>query len=370
MPKKLKKHNRKIPRITVLLLMILGFISIYLYNYEKAEIEITEEITPEIDPSSLASSEQIYHFANDFGILSRLVRITNRNDFIEVALPVDENAVDLNYTNLKLTQFLTKLNWTQISGTEATNAQILTFNAPDNISYRFRLSYADRNVYPAIKPKIAIIVKGFGAFSQSELDRWLTQNNNICYAVIPINRISRNNHQRFLNSNFETLIEIPMEDTGHPFIPTPDYAIFGHMKDREVRKKLDHYYSLLQGAKGTITHRGGLITTDRRIMPIILTYIKQKNMYFVCDKAIETSIAFNLAQHMMLDSFEKTHTFIPSHYINDTNNTRLENDIKNLEKNPVIITLQRPDNETFEFVRKLIQAVNKTGHELVRISSL
>ncbi|MCL2063840.1 MAG: divergent polysaccharide deacetylase family protein [Candidatus Cloacimonetes bacterium] len=326
----------------------------------------------ESEATGMSSREQISFFAEIFGVLPRLMRSTNRAGQVEIQLPVNFAAVDLNYTNFRLTTYLTSLGWTQISGIESANQnmQVLTFVAPDEIIYSFRISYDRTGAYPAIRPRMAIIIKGFGNLNQNDLERWIQLDKNICFSILPINRTSRMNIQQLVNNNFEALIEIPMEDIGHPIIQSPDYAIFGHFRDNEVIRKLDQYFSLLPGARGTITHRGGLITTDRRIMPIILNYIRDREMYFIDDKAIETSIAFSLAQQMMLTSFERSIIFNPKDYINDTNNQRLTNDLRRVGMDPMIVTLQNPDDDTYIFIQKLINVANESGYQIVRVSDL
>ena len=380
--KRVNKQNKG--RLFILLVFALIVLSFIIYKISKAETNpllsmeinnrVSEETVIEIDANKLASREQISYFAETFGILPRLLRTVNRGEFIEVHLPINISAVDLNYTNFRLTSFLTSLKWKQISGTESTNQslQVLTFQAPDSLEYRFRIYYDRTDAYPAQRPKMIIIVKGFGNLNQHELYRWVSlEYKNVCYSVLPINRnTSRMNMNHIVNNNFEALIEIPLEDPGHPMIPSPDYSIFGEFTDSQVIRTLDRYFSMLPRAKGTITHRGGLITTDRRIMPLILNYIKERNMYFIDDRAIDTSIAYNLAQQIMLTSYERTVSFNPQNYLNDTNNYRLANDLRQFTRNPVIITLQRPDDVTYDFLLKLIRVASESGYEIVRVSEL
>ena len=375
-----KKNHGRMFIILVFSFLLLSFFAYRLSKVTEKDIAKAmnrefvhiDETIPEIDVTRLSSREQITYFAEIFGLLPRLLRLNNRGDFVEVNLPVNFAAVDLNYTNFRLSRFLTSLKWRQISGTESAdqNLQILSFVAPDETVYRFRIYYDRSGAYPAEMPKIAIVVKGFGSLSQDDLNRWLNLDKNVCYAVLPINRTSRMNMQQIINHGFEALIEIPLEDPGHPVVATPEYAIFGHFRDSEVTRRLDQYFSLLRDAKGAITHRGGLITTDRRIMPIILRYIKDRDLYFIDDRAIETSIAFSMAQSMMLTSYERSITFNPNHYQNDANLHRLANDLRRVNKNPMIVTLQRPDDETYVFLKNLIKIANESGFEIVRVSDL
>jgi polysaccharide deacetylase 2 family uncharacterized protein YibQ len=302
-----------------------------------------------------------------------LLRFDETADVTIVQLPVDIQTVDLNFTNFQLTRFLNKLGWAQVSGIESANQnlQTLTFVAPDkNAVYRFRIFYDRTGAYPQQLPKVSIVIKGFGSLSTNEMERWLSLDKNLTFSILPINRVSRMNMIAFVNNDFETLLELPLESPGHPVILTESYAIFAHFRDNEVIARLDQYFRLLSYVSGVITHRGGLIKTDRRIMPIILNFIRQRNLYFIDDRAIETSIAFELAQQMMIQSFERALTLNPVHYHHDNNNVNLLNDLRNINRNPMIITLNTPDDETFEFVQRLIVVLRDNGYELVRVSNL
>jgi len=322
---------------------------------------------------SFSAENQIYYFAEEFGILKRLVSITQKKESVEVHLPVNPATTDLNYTNFKLTRYLRSLGWEQISGKESNNQRVQTLNfatRKDKAKYSFLIYYDDSNSYPPQKRRVSIVVKGFGTMTSVELDKWLKVKESVCFAVLPVSRLSRTNILSIVNAGFEALIQLPLEDPGFPAVFTPEYAIFGHFKDSEVTTKLDHYFRLLPRASGVITHQGGLITTDTRIMPIILNYIKQKHLYFIDDKAIETSIAFSMAQDIVLTSYEKSVSFQPSAYKNDSNGAKLKNDIRSNGKDPLIITLQKNDDETFVFLGKLIEAVKSLDLQIVAVSEL
>ena len=390
-PKKKKRGKSNNSRMFIILLFtfaVLMFFAIRLtkvtdsdireyHLVKRANAEAIEQTTSKkpqkTDIKSLLSKEQVRRFAEDFGIKTELVKFIDKDKFSEVHLPVNFSSVDLNYTNYCLTKFVYSLRWKQKSGTESANQnlQILTFTAPqDKVEYQFRIYYDRTNAYPVTKSKIVIIVKGFGGFKGKELDRWLDLNEDICYSVLPIDRHSRANILQIVRSKHEALIEIPMEDPGFPTVYTPEYAIFANFKDSEVSSKLDSYFRLLPNASGTITNQGGLVTTDVRIMRVILNYVKKRNIYFIDDKAIETSIAFEVAQQLMVNSFEKTITFNPANYRNDTNNSKLLSDLKSLNRHHIIATLQRPDDDTFEFVKRLVRVAEGNGYEITRISSL
>jgi len=384
-----RKKNKHITRFFILLVVFIAllYVAFQLAKSGDKEPKKTEHIAKVDKPqkptkekpqsprnsSNIPSENQIYYFAEEFGIPKRLVNIENKKDYKNVHLPINPVTSDINYANFKLTQYLHSLGWDQISGKESNNQKVQTltwFSRKDKIEYRFLVYLDTTNSYSPEKRKVSIIVKGFGTMPPAELDRWLRIEKPICYAVLPVSRVSRSNITSITGADFEALLQLPLEDPGFPAVFTPDYAIFGHFKDSEVITKLDGYFRLLPKASGVITHQGGLITTDSRIMPIILNYIKQKHLYFIDDKAIETSIAFAKAQEIVLTSYEKSITFNPALYKNDTNNAKLKNDIKAVSKDPLIITLQKPDTDTLDFVRKLIDVVEGMGMEIVPVSDI
>ena len=322
---------------------------------------------------ALTSREQISYFIDEFGVLPNLVRFTKRNDITDVQIPLDRAKVDLNYSNFRLTKYLGNLKWEQINGVEQTrtNSHVLTFYSPtDSLTYRFRLFYDSSNSYPEQKPKIAIIVKGFGTKTSIEQQKWLELDKEICYSILPQNRLSKMNMQVFINNGFETLLEIPMEDAGYPRVISESYSIFGHDKDTLVTKKMKKFYRLLPSVSGSITHKGSLVTTDRRIMPIILDFIKGKDIYFIDDKSIETSIAYIMAQEMLITSYEKSISLDIRSFTKEGYEEKILEDLKGLKKNPIIITFQKSDDQVYEYLVKLIEIIKRNGYELTRVSKL
>ena len=340
--------------------------------YEQKRIETTDPTVLNIDNNVvkvMTPREQISYFLEEFGILPNLIRFSNRNNMTEVQMPIDRAVVDLNYANFRLTKYLKSLKWEQISGVEQvrTNSHLLTFFSPsDTTSYRFRIFYDSSNAYPEQKPKVVIVVKGFGSKTRVDLQKWLELDCELSYSVLPKNRLSKMNMQVFVNNGFETLLEIPMEDAGYPRVISEPYSIFGHDKDTLVSKKMKKFYKLLPLVTGSITHRGSLITTDRRIMPIILDFIKEKDIYFIDDRSIETSIAYMMAQEMLITSYEKS----ISPDIRSISEEKVLDELKNLKKNPIIITFQKADDEVYECLINLIDMIKKNGYELSRVSKL
>jgi hypothetical protein len=392
--KKLKKqkktHRKKGNTGRIFLLFLIAFVVLLFIGYrfsrtnvnqrninlEKSQGRVAENKISRSALRNMSPEEQIYHFAETNGILRSLVRISKNRDNFDVVLHINRAEADLFHINFQLTRYLTSIGWRQVSGTQPANqsVHILTFTPPgDKTEYRFRLSFATAGAYPPSNISVAIVVKGFGELRNRDLERWLQKNKKLCYAVLPINRHSRANIQNMVNRGFETLIEIPMENTAgfqHP------NAIMARFRNNEVTSKLDQFFRLLPNASGTISHGGSLVTTDERIMPVILNYIRRRNLYFIDDMSTNTSIAYTEAQKMMLVSYRKTITFNPTDFQNDDSNTRLTAAMRTLlnqkrannDRSPIIITINRPDDHTYYFVEKLQIVIKNLNLDLQRVS--
>jgi len=380
--KKIRKEKKKDTSARYFLVYLISFVFLFVFLFffsRVNDVDVVARINQKKQKNDikqtevLSSKEHIQKFARDFGILPNLVRFTSQKDLIEVHFPINRVAVDLYYANFQLTKYLLEQKWIQISGIELSpsNTQLLTYFSPsDSLTYRFRLFYDTRNNYPPVKPKIAIIVKGFGSLNLNDLQRWCDLDKQICYSILPINKVSTMNMNELIKHGYEVLLDIPMEQAGYPRVPSESYGIFSHFKDKEVKKKMNKYFSLIPHASGAITHDGSLVTTDRRIVPIILQKIKSKNLYFIDNKPIETSIAYMAAQEMMLTSFERTLSFNKNNYENFKDEGKLLKEITRLSNSKIIITLQKPDDDTFNFLITLVDVLKKNEYEIKTVSTL
>lgn len=332
-----------------------------------------EKSTPIIKPDTLTPREQIVHFAKNFGIPESILRARRRNDIVTTQVPVNRERYDLYFTNFSLSRYLEKLDWEFISGEENTagTSQTLTyFNNTDSLTYRFIIYYDRSGAYKQEKPKVSIIVKGFGTLKSDEMSKWLNLNTEICFSVIPDKDYSVQNMQQILKSNYETLIELPLEPANFPVSFPGRNAIFVQHSQAQIESRLDYFTDQLKGASGITTYMGSLAVTDSRVMTTILNYIKRKEMYFVDDVPINTSIAYSTAQRLLVTSYEKHITLNPRHYHNDKNNRKLMADFVRINRNPTIITLSNADDDNYELLKKLEQVIIEAGYEVVRISEL
>ncbi len=381
--KDLNSQNRQGRRFLLLLLLFitLSFFTCKLSHIKEEDIikrneklskipQVQNEI---VDITILPPREQFKTFAKNFGIPDQLVKFTRRGNNIITQVPVDREKYDLYYTNFTLSKFLENLDWQFISGQENTAAtlQTLIYSPPvDSTHFRFIIYYDKSGAYAQQKPKVSIIIKGFGSLSDIETVRWQNLNPEFCFSIIPDQPFSTKNMNSLNNSNHETLLELPLEPANYPISYPGKNAIFVQYNESQINSRIEYFLNQLPHTMGTITYMGSLAVTDQGIMTLVLNALKRRNHYFVDDLPIATSIAYNTAQRLLVTSYEKTITYNPNIYVDDKNNKKLKSDFAKLSKNPIIVTISNPDDLSFEFVRKLEQVINELDYQIVRVSEL
>lgn len=174
----------------------------------------------------------------------------------------------------------------------------------------------------------------------------------------------------FHNHGFEVLLDIPLEDIGYPRVACEKNAIFAHFKDNEIKKSMSGYYRSIHLAKGAITYQGSLITTDSRIVALMLDFLQRKNLYFIDDKPIESSKAYMYAQHNLIPSYEQSIKVNKQTYKNFDSEANILKELKKSTRSPLVITFDNPTDEAFELLTSFIKVIDENQFEIVKGTSL
>ncbi|MCK9329000.1 MAG: divergent polysaccharide deacetylase family protein [Candidatus Cloacimonetes bacterium] len=381
--KDLNSRNKQGRRFLLLLLL---FLILFIFtcklshiseeDFEQKKIKIAkqqEEQVEEIDINTLSSREQVKVFASKYGIPEELLRFRKRNNNIVTQIPVNRERYDLYFTNYSISKFFTSLNWIFVSGVENTAAtlQTLVYQSPkDSLNYRFIIYYDKAGSYAQQKPKVSVIIKGFGSLTDKEITRWQNLNTEFCYSIIPDKTHSIRNMELLVNSNHETLLELPLEPANYPISFPGKNAIFVQYNEDQIKDKMDYFFNQMPAVMGVITYMGSLVVTDQAVMINILNELKVKGLYFIDDLPIATSIAYNTAQRLLVTSYEKTGSFDAKRFLKNKTKKDLKDEFLGFKKSPIIITINNPDDFTYEFIQILEEIIFNLGYEIVRVSEL
>lgn len=332
-----------------------------------------EQNTTDTLSLSLNPDDQLKTLSQKLGVIDELIKIKEKDGQTNISLALNSNLMDLNFANYFFTKMLLSKQWKLISGEENTagSMQTLTFLTPNHSKkYQINLFYDKSNSYPIQNPKVAIIITELGLKKMPNLIEFLKSPYPINYAIIPYRKQTDTFVQLLGSANVELLINIPMEDINYPQVDHGKNAITVKLKEHEIKKYIEDYIKIIPNAKGSINYLGSLASTDETIMKYTMNSLKEKNLYFVDNVSSVSSVAFSVAQKMVLSSYRKTISFD----FKDKKET-LDTKIAKMKEfagdsQIIIVTIPASDlPKPSEFI-KLCNKIKLSNYDIVEISSL
>jgi len=323
-------------------------------------------------PLGILPVKQIDLLSKKLGVIDDLIKIKEKEGQTIISLALNSNLLDLNFANYYFTKKLQEFNWRLLKGEENTagSMQTLSFLAPNNQRFQINLFYDKSNSYPVQNTKIAIIITELGPHKMNNLISYLRNPYPVSYAIVPYRKYTQTFVQLLGSANVETLINIPMEDINYPEVDHGKNAITVKLKDHEIRQCIKDYQKEIPCAKGAINYLGSLASTDENIMKSTMTALKENNFFFVDNVSSVSTVAFTVAQKMVLPSYRKT--------LSLNFKEKKENFDQKIEKikasagnsQLIIITVPESDLPKPEDFIKFCGKLRKLNYDFIEISSL
>jgi polysaccharide deacetylase 2 family uncharacterized protein YibQ len=137
------------------------------------------------------------------------------------------------------------------------------------------------------KASIAIVIDDAGN-DLAALDRFLAFPGKLSIAVLPQLPHSRESAQRAHAAGKEVILHLPLEPLGSEN-PGPGAVLVSFSRDR-IRNVLDEDFATVPFAAGVNNHMGSLGTQDRAVMDALMSYLKEKNKYFVDSRTVSSTL--------------------------------------------------------------------------------
>jgi len=317
--------------------------------------------------------EVILACATKLGIPEDLFRSKKKENKVNIQMPVNSSKMDLNFANYYLTKTLSQKRWILLSGEENTGGSIqkLSFKPPyQTDQYIISLYYDKSNSYPIERPKIAIVISELGEKKFNNLLDYLKINRPVNYAIIPFRKYSQPIYELIESTKSDILLNCPMEDINYPKIDHGKHGIGVKLNKSQIEDCISKQLSEFPKAKGAINYLGSLATTDETIMKYTMQALKDRNIYFIDNMTPSSSIAFNVAQKMVLTSYKRNLT------LDFTSKKETLKDkmtqITNLGYSSPLIIVCVPYSKLSnpEQFSKFCDMIAHSGYEFVYISSL
>ncbi|SFS46408.1 divergent polysaccharide deacetylase family protein [Paenibacillus sp. 453mf] len=160
--------------------------------------------------------------------------------------------------------------------------------------------------------KVAIIIDDLGN-GMKGTEEIMSLPTKVNVAIMPFLPTTKKDAELAHQKGIDVLIHMPME----PHKGRRDWlgpgAITSDLSDGEVRKRVEAAIDNVPYAIGMNNHMGSKITTDRRIMSIVLDVCKERGLFFVDSKTDYKSVVAELAEQKGLPPVVN-HIFLDDHH--------------------------------------------------------
>lgn len=368
--------------VPILIILVIAIIvALYFIFFSSYDIQIARKDQPRAVEVKEVESDQtvldaIRHAAKLLGVPDSQYRTNYRDETIYVYVGINREDLDLNYANMIITGQVEISGGKIISGEELkTRAQHILQIADQENQRRLVVTiyYAPSGVYSEKKPQIAVIVDDFGYYEGDLLDDFLSLPAPITLSILPDLPYSRKVMEKAVENGYETFIHIPMEPINYPRNDPGSNAIFVHLSEREIVKRMQGYIRQLPDCIGANNHMGSLATADKDVMRYVLQVLKNNNLFFIDSYTTSSSVAYSTAQEMMIPSFKRD-IFLDQP---DTTDKTLQEKMREIDnmihqkgQDNIIIITHATNRKRFNYLKKFIDLVNNRGYEIVPISKL
>ena len=149
-----------------------------------------------------------------------------------------------------------------------------------------------------IEKQIFIVIDDVGN-NLSSLQNQLKVSVPVTFALMPGRPYSEESARLIKEAGFDMILHQPMEAVGGENPGTG--AIYSRMNAAEIRKVLDANLKGLPEIKGINNHMGSKVTADKKTMNDIMSYLSEREMFFLDSVTTHESVAKETAEQTGVD---------------------------------------------------------------------
>ncbi|MCK4956845.1 MAG: divergent polysaccharide deacetylase family protein [Candidatus Cloacimonetes bacterium] len=370
----MSRNRQKIENLTYSVLFIIFIAFVIHLNHKKLSglTFSSNKISINKIEKKVSAMDALNKSAVLLSIPKELFTIYQGEDAIYIKLGLDRNKLDLNYANAIITGQIDNIGAELVSGKVKRNGerQVLQFNDPiDSQRYVVSLYYSSEN-YKKPSTKLAIVVDDFGARNNTLLKDFCSLDKAVTFAILPDLKYSQTVMQMANDTGHETIVHIPMEPISYPRHDPGPNAIYVHLSEKEIKRRVNKFIEQFPLCIGANNHMGSLATSDHEVMKTVLETLKENNLYFVDSRTSQSSIAYSLATKMMMPTAENK-LFLDTPTITKKSVETKLSQLEYLKKrNDKILVITHCATEArYEFLKEFIEEAKKRGFELVPVSN-
>lgn len=218
----------------------------------------------------------------------------------------------------------------------------------------------------ARKPKVAIIIDDMG-FHKKLDNQLMDMGINLTFSFLPFGPYTEKHSEKAADRRHDVLLHLPLEATDSKW-NTGKGTLFLRMSDQEIASQLDADLASVPRAIGINNHMGSRFTADPRAMTLLLTRMKEKNLFFIDSITTSKSVGAHLAATLGIKSASR-HIFLDNEQDTKKIIAQIEALVQHAEKHGRGVAIGHPYPETLAALQEYEKELHKRVH-LVGISEL
>ncbi|TVY12039.1 divergent polysaccharide deacetylase family protein [Paenibacillus cremeus] len=191
-------------------------------------------------------------------------------------------------------------------------------------------------------------------------------------AVMPFLPTTKRDAEQAHRLGKEVLLHLPMEpNAGKPEWLGPG-AITTRLSDEEIRKRVNAAIDDVPYAVGINNHMGSKVTANERIMRIVISVCKERNLFFLDSRTTHKSVIKKLANELQVPTAEN-HIFMDDVYTRSHIAKQAIKVQKHVKTHPVTVLIGHvgpPGKLTADVLKHEIPTLQQLGAEFVPVSQL
>jgi hypothetical protein len=252
------------------------------------------------------------------------------------------------------------------AGYKGISAECVEINSKNTAGITVQLKHKDDPVAKIRlvrnnRPKIAVILDDWG-YNKKGLPFLESIKYPLTIAVLPGLPYSKKAAESAHANSKAVMLHLPMQPQKN--LPREKRIILASMSAGEVKYILDTLAAEIPYFTGVNNHQGSLVTEDRRIMGIVLSDLKKRNLFFIDSLTSPKSIAFEEAKKTEVPAEERD-VFIDNQKELAYNEKQIQELKSTAQKRGFAIGIGHDDPVTLQALEKNMPLLESEGFEFV-----
>jgi len=219
------------------------------------------------------------------------------------------------------------------------------------------------------KNKVVIIVDDMG-YSLKAIRDICSINLPLTVSILPYTPLAKETARIAQQNSLEVMLHLPMESINSQDENNAiEGIIHSGMTEEEIKEAVAASLEQVPFITGVNNHMGSKITANEILMRIILSHLKEKNLFFVDSRTTGKSVAFSVAQKMGIPSTSRQ-VFLDTYNDEDYIKGKLFELFRLAQKNGKAVGICHPSEETLKVLKENFHLVTEYNLEPVFASQI